>query len=299
MSDRSTQSSPLPPVTPRIGPPQFTYPPLAIILTIILLLLFCVGFFSIYYCRCLLDNALISFHIRPRRPTQAAVAGRRGLDPKIVESFPTFVYSSIKDYWKEKYGLECAICLVEFDESDVLRLLTTCYHVFHQQCVDLWLETHNTCPVCRRKLDCTGESPTKSPSRTVQEINHNQGNNNNDNEEVSITIRDHDEEDRTRVDEKGQRVALSGSDKQGEHNDSQQCSKIEKLSRSNSTGHSVSINVEDRFTLRLPEHVKTNLIKGHNPSKSWSNFGSIKGMGNNGRDVDLAEPSGEDSNSKV
>ncbi|KAG5007797.1 hypothetical protein JHK82_025723 [Glycine max] len=43
--------------------------------------------------------------------------------------------------------------LLQFDSDSMLRLLTVCYHVFHQQCIDLWLSSHKTCPVCRTDLD--------------------------------------------------------------------------------------------------------------------------------------------------
>ncbi|KAF4357983.1 hypothetical protein F8388_008491 [Cannabis sativa] len=83
------------------------------------------------------------------------IAAHNGLDLAIIKTFPTFTYSTVKDVQEEddRYGLECAICLVEFENDSLLRLLTVCYHVFHQECVDLWLESHKTCPVCRRELD--------------------------------------------------------------------------------------------------------------------------------------------------
>lgn len=54
--------------------------------------------------------------------------------------------------------------------------------------------------------------------------------------------------------------------------------KVEKFSRSHSTGHSIvrAREVEDRFTLRLPEHVRANIIKGHNSTKSCTTFGEYK-----------------------
>ncbi|KAL3645547.1 hypothetical protein CASFOL_010727 [Castilleja foliolosa] len=168
-----------------------------------------------------------------------------GLDPLIVQSFPTFNYSTVKEYRKEKYGLECAICLIEFRGSNVLRLLTTCYHVFHQECVDLWLESHNTCPVCRRNL----ESPARSPAKSLGLVD-----NNETMDSISITIKDDGEE-----------------------------SKAEKFTRSHSTGHSlirnkeIEIEEEDRYKLVLPEHVKSDIIRAHhNPSQSCPSFSEIK-----------------------
>jgi hypothetical protein len=47
---------------------------------------------------------------------------------------------------------ECAVCLSEFEEEDDLRLLPGCKHVFHQDCIDVWFQSHSTCPLCRASL---------------------------------------------------------------------------------------------------------------------------------------------------
>uniref|UniRef100_A0A8D2IV32 RING-type E3 ubiquitin transferase n=1 Tax=Varanus komodoensis TaxID=61221 RepID=A0A8D2IV32_VARKO len=41
----------------------------------------------------------------------------------------------------------CAVCLEEFGEGQELRIVT-CGHEFHRQCVDPWLQEHQTCPLC-------------------------------------------------------------------------------------------------------------------------------------------------------
>ena len=50
----------------------------------------------------------------------------------------------------------CSICLVEYgphaelnggDELDAAQL--RCRHLFHQSCIDKWLQNHDTCPICR------------------------------------------------------------------------------------------------------------------------------------------------------
>ncbi|KAJ1418755.1 Zinc finger, RING-type [Sesbania bispinosa] len=53
----------------------------------------------------------------------------------------------------------CAICLNHLKMEDEVRELMNCYHVFHKECIDRWLEhdhdneTHNpTCPLCRAPL---------------------------------------------------------------------------------------------------------------------------------------------------
>ena len=49
-------------------------------------------------------------------------------------------------------ALECAVCLNEFRDDEALRLIPKCNHVFHSRCVDVWLSSHSTCPVCRDNL---------------------------------------------------------------------------------------------------------------------------------------------------
>ena len=59
----------------------------------------------------------------------------------------------------------CPICLLEYGESEVLRELPYCGHVFHIDCVDSWFEKQNTCPVCRIVLTEAPKSPQDFLSR--------------------------------------------------------------------------------------------------------------------------------------
>jgi hypothetical protein len=45
----------------------------------------------------------------------------------------------------------CTICIGDYEEGETLRRLP-CNHVFHQSCIDPWMEQHTTCPNCRRGL---------------------------------------------------------------------------------------------------------------------------------------------------
>ncbi|KAL4188624.1 hypothetical protein AMTRI_Chr08g161320 [Amborella trichopoda] len=49
-------------------------------------------------------------------------------------------------------GNDCAICLDGFMENDIVRELRPCSHVFHRECIDLWLARNTCCPICRRSL---------------------------------------------------------------------------------------------------------------------------------------------------
>ena len=54
----------------------------------------------------------------------------------------------------EKGALEypsCSVCLTEIAKNEP-TLLIPCGHMFHDGCINKWLEMHNTCPVCRYEL---------------------------------------------------------------------------------------------------------------------------------------------------
>ena len=80
------------------------------------------------------------------------------LGPEVLASIPIFVYDAILG---QQEKLECAIYLTEFREGEKGRLLPRCGHRFHVECVDMWLETHFSCPLCRVvvvKLEYVDES---------------------------------------------------------------------------------------------------------------------------------------------
>ncbi|KAL7594248.1 hypothetical protein Lser_V15G27511 [Lactuca serriola] len=256
-------------------------PPITIILTTILLVIFFIGFFTIYFCRCFMQNVLYTWNTRHNPPgTQMGgpgSSGPPGLDPHIINTFPTFIYSDVKEFRRETYGLECAICLCEFENDNVLRLLTKCCHVFHQDCIDLWLESHKSCPFCRRGLETPLASPAKSSvsqnSTSMHEIQENELLE----DTFTINIRDENERNNntdTKEDNKKEKHVNIDIDR-GE------VKRTEKFPRSNSTGHSITKNSkasedEDKFTLRLPEHIQAKLIRGHNWTRSCTEFGEFK-----------------------
>ena len=47
---------------------------------------------------------------------------------------------------------ECAVCLSELADGEKVRALPSCGHVFHVECVDAWLRSRTTCPLCRAEV---------------------------------------------------------------------------------------------------------------------------------------------------
>ncbi|CAL5189685.1 unnamed protein product [Lathyrus oleraceus] len=66
-----------------------------------------------------------------------------GLDPTTVSKIPTFV----SEHKTEE--LECVICLSYIEKGEVGRKLPKCGHAFHVECIDMWLNSHSNCPLCR------------------------------------------------------------------------------------------------------------------------------------------------------
>ena len=49
-------------------------------------------------------------------------------------------------------GALCAVCLEDVRRGEAVRRLPACGHLFHVECIDLWLRSHATCPLCRRDV---------------------------------------------------------------------------------------------------------------------------------------------------
>ncbi|XP_042509832.1 RING-H2 finger protein ATL52-like [Macadamia integrifolia] len=92
--------------------------------------------------------------------SQEAAMG--GVDDKVLQSIPVLAYRNVVTNNKQQGGLfrrdqnECAVCLGELQEGDMVRLLPTCRHGFHLLCIDNWFLAHSTCPLCRSPVVSVG-----------------------------------------------------------------------------------------------------------------------------------------------
>lgn len=63
---------------------------------------------------------------------------------------------------------DCSVCLGEFRDGESLRLLPKCSHAFHLPCIDTWLKSHSSCPLCRCNIAFVtvgAVSPEPEPER--------------------------------------------------------------------------------------------------------------------------------------
>ena len=127
---------------------------MAIIMVILVVVFFILGFLSVYTRQCAERRirGRFDFTIQPGGSDRLSRRGPRGLSPEVIDTFPTFVYSTVKGLKIGTSMLECAVCLNEFRDDETLRLIPKCNHVFHSRCIDVWLSSHSTCPVCRDNL---------------------------------------------------------------------------------------------------------------------------------------------------
>ncbi|XP_027364716.1 E3 ubiquitin-protein ligase ATL6-like [Abrus precatorius] len=128
---------------PLPSPTLWDYSSIIVVVVAFILAFLLVAVFSIFLHRCLQS------HLTERTCT----CSHGNIPPEILSTFPIFSHSSLNHLRRElEETLQCAICLNDFTFHDTLRLLPHCNHVFHPPCIDAWLSSHATCPVCRANL---------------------------------------------------------------------------------------------------------------------------------------------------
>ncbi|XWS21453.1 hypothetical protein CRYUN_Cryun30bG0056000 [Craigia yunnanensis] len=269
LSAAQSQTTPTPPPPSNLyGParPQFN-PSMAIVMAVLVTAFFFMGFFSVYTRQCTERrmrggnwNASVNFGRRSRRLT-------RGLDASVIESFPTFLYSTVKGLKIGKGTLECAVCLNEFEDDETLRLIPKCSHVFHPDCIDAWLCSHSTCPVCRANL---AQNPGETSTCSIVQVHDSDSEPENrpDNNNARDETRHIEVVNQTRdIEIESPDVNLINSNTTNNQNMPPRSRSTgwrltQLFPLSHSTGHSLVQPGEncERFTLRLPEDVRSQLM---------------------------------------
>ncbi|CBI23610.3 unnamed protein product, partial [Vitis vinifera] len=74
---------------------------------------------------------------------------------KFLFLFFIFLNQPISFEFGERSHCECAVCLNEFQEEEKLRIIPNCSHIFHIDCIDVWLQSNANCPLCRTSISTT------------------------------------------------------------------------------------------------------------------------------------------------
>lgn len=87
------------------------------------------------------------------------------------------------------------ICLADYKEKEVLRIIPYCGHNFHLSCIDIWLRKQSTCPVCRLPLHNNNASEEKDTrpvtftiSQSIDEFDSTSERNTGDERQLQVEV---------------------------------------------------------------------------------------------------------------
>ncbi|CAJ1940974.1 unnamed protein product [Sphenostylis stenocarpa] len=133
-----------------------------VVLFVVIVIMLCLH----VYVRCSLVRARRQQNIRRRSnrsqfvfyidPAARIALTSRGLHTSVISTLPVFTFSA------STQPLECAVCLSEFENGETGRVLPKCNHSFHTECIDMWFQSHTTCPLCRAPVEAIPEGETRS-----------------------------------------------------------------------------------------------------------------------------------------
>eukprot|EP00978_Attheya_sp_CCMP212_P043953 scaffold295671_cov24-Attheya_sp.AAC.1 len=97
----------------------------------------------------------------------------RGASQEVIDQIPLQTFHNDDDDEKNVPNDTpvCNICLEEFQTGEKIRKLS-CSHRFHKQCIDRWLGTVASCPICKHEIERNVESHTNSADTSNQNIVH-------------------------------------------------------------------------------------------------------------------------------
>jgi len=84
----------------------------------------------------------------------------KGLHKTEIEHLISYKYNPDVKRDSTKDQSSCVVCMCDFEEKQTLRVLP-CSHEFHSKCVDKWLKSNRTCPICRSDASQRYQGPVK------------------------------------------------------------------------------------------------------------------------------------------
>ncbi|KAI3990786.1 hypothetical protein MKX01_011694 [Papaver californicum] len=77
-------------------------------------------------------------------------AEHRGIDELVIRAIPIFQFKTTEGDNEDSSFHECAMCGL---------VLPSCSHAFHIDCINIWLQKNDNCPLCRSSIS----TPTRFP----------------------------------------------------------------------------------------------------------------------------------------
>ncbi|KAL1191295.1 RING-H2 finger protein ATL16 [Cardamine amara subsp. amara] len=181
LRDLSFPPPPPPPIFHRASSTGTSFPILAVAVIGILATAFLLVSYYVFVIQCCLNwnriDILRRFSLsRRRRNNQDPLMvyspelRNRGLDESVIRAIPIFKFKkridgdndengSVFKEGEEKSFQECSVCLNEFQDEEKLRIIPNCCHLFHIDCIDVWLQYNANCPMCRTRVSCDTSFP--------------------------------------------------------------------------------------------------------------------------------------------
>ncbi|PIA36454.1 hypothetical protein AQUCO_03400379v1 [Aquilegia coerulea] len=149
---------------------QASFPILALAIIGILTTAFLLVGYYVFAIKCCLNSHRIDifspfFISRSRRRGEALIVyassatENRGLDELAIRSIPILHFNKTELQVDQRDLFECAVCLNEFQDEEKLRMLPSCTHIFHIDCIDIWLQNNANCPLCRSSISISTPQP--------------------------------------------------------------------------------------------------------------------------------------------
>ncbi|CAK9143866.1 unnamed protein product [Ilex paraguariensis] len=122
-------------------------PPLGAIFLFLIFFLSTIFLYFLYLCTYRRQSPTANLTALPDR-TRSSL----GLDPATISGLPIVSYGSSMKKINSGQESECSICLGMFQEGERVKVMPLCHHGFHSECVDKWLRTRSSCPLCRASI---------------------------------------------------------------------------------------------------------------------------------------------------
>ncbi|CAN8295658.1 unnamed protein product [Cochlearia groenlandica] len=157
------------PIFPRTTSPGTNFPIIAVAVIGILATALLLVSYYVFVIKCCLNWHQIDIFRRRRRGNSdqnplmiySPHELNRGLEESAIRAIPILKFKkrNVEEEDQNKSSQECSVCLSEFEEDEKLRIIPNCCHMFHIDCIDIWLQGNANCPLCRTSVSCDASYP--------------------------------------------------------------------------------------------------------------------------------------------